>query len=73
MFGAMFSQVTDPFSHHMHRPLCKQMAEFDGANKVKVGSDEYTADHILIAVGGTPSFPPIEGKIFQSSPQRCET
>lgn len=37
------------------------MAEFDGANKVKVGSDEYTADHILIAVGGTPSFPPIEG------------
>ena len=41
--------------------LLLQFAKFVAKDRVAVGSDEYTADHILIAVGGEPSFPPIEG------------
>jgi hypothetical protein len=38
-----------------------QYGSFVGPNRVKVGEDEYTADHILIAVGGSPSFPDLPG------------
>lgn len=36
-------------------------ASFEGNNKVKVGEQIYTADNILIAVGGKPSLPSIPG------------
>lgn len=36
-------------------------ASFSGTNKVTVGDKTYTADHILIAVGGKPSMPRIPG------------
>ncbi len=32
-----------------------------GENKVSVGDEVYTADHILIAVGGHPTWPQIPG------------
>lgn len=37
------------------------LASFAGPNSVKVGDETYTADHVLIAVGGKPSAPPFEG------------
>jgi len=36
-------------------------ASFSGSNKVTVEGKTYTADHILIAVGGKPSMPQIPG------------
>jgi len=36
-------------------------ASFSGPNEVTVGADKYTADHILIAVGGKPNVPVIPG------------
>jgi len=38
-----------------------QAASFVGPKTVAVAGNEYTADHILIAVGGVPSLPPISG------------
>jgi glutathione reductase (NADPH) len=38
-----------------------QEAVFTGPKAVRVGNQEYTADHILIAVGGKPSMPRISG------------
>ncbi|KAJ8611965.1 hypothetical protein CTAYLR_004341 [Chrysophaeum taylorii] len=32
-------------------------ASFDGATAVRVGEKVYTADHVLVAVGGTPTVP----------------
>ena len=32
-----------------------------GRNEVSVGGETYTADHILVAVGGKPTFPDMEG------------
>lgn len=37
------------------------MAKFVGAKKVVVEGVEYTADHVMIAVGGTPSMPDVPG------------
>lgn len=37
------------------------MAAFSGENKLTVNGADYTADHILIAVGGKPVFPQMEG------------
>lgn len=37
------------------------LAAFSGPNSVTVQGAEYTADHILIAVGGKPVFPNMEG------------
>lgn len=36
-------------------------AKFINSNTVEVNGEQYTADHILIAVGGRPSIPNIEG------------
>lgn len=41
--------------------LHTQEAVFTGPKAVRVGDQEYTADHILIAVGGKPSLPRISG------------
>jgi len=38
-----------------------QAASFSGPKALTVGGKEYTADHILIAVGGQPSVPAIAG------------
>lgn len=37
------------------------MAKFVGPKKVVVEGVEYTADHVMIAVGGTPSMPDVPG------------
>ncbi len=39
----------------------KGYARFTGSNSVKVNSDTYTADHIVIATGGEPVVPSIPG------------
>lgn len=39
-----------------------KMATFVDKKKVSVEGVEYTADHILVAVGGRPMFPDIPGK-----------
>ncbi len=36
-------------------------ARFSGAKRVAVGHDEYSADHILVATGGRPVIPDIDG------------
>ncbi len=41
--------------------LIKGAASFVDAHRVKVGDKSYTAEHILIATGGTPFKPNIEG------------
>lgn len=43
-------------------PHAWQMASFVDKKKVVVEGVEYTADHILIAVGGRPMMPDIPGK-----------
>jgi pyruvate/2-oxoglutarate dehydrogenase complex dihydrolipoamide dehydrogenase (E3) component len=64
------TRSTPLHSHTSSRPLlqlhcycaaAEQYGSFVGPNRVKVGEDEYTADHILIAVGGSPSFPDLPG------------
>jgi glutathione reductase (NADPH) len=35
---------------------------FKDARTIKVGDDEYSAEHIVVAVGGAPLRPPIEGR-----------
>ena len=37
------------------------LASFVSNNEVKVGDATYTADHVLVAVGGAPSFPDLDG------------
>lgn len=37
------------------------VGSFSGPKEVTVGDKKYTADHILIAVGGKPNIPPFEG------------
>ena len=38
-----------------------QYGSFVGPKTVRVDGAEYTADHILVAVGGRPTMPPMEG------------
>jgi hypothetical protein len=38
-----------------------QTARFVGPRALSVGGVEYTADHVLIAVGGVPKMPPLPG------------
>lgn len=38
-----------------------QYGSFVGPNTVQVAGVKYTADHILIAVGGRPTMPTVEG------------
>lgn len=38
-----------------------QYGSFVGPKTVRVEGVDYTADHILVAVGGKPSAPPVEG------------
>lgn len=38
-----------------------QYGSFVGPKTVRVDGVDYTADHILIAVGGKPSLPDLEG------------
>lgn len=41
--------------------VCVQHGYFVGPKTVRVEGVDYTADHILVAVGGRPKMPPIEG------------
>ena len=41
--------------------LIRGEGKFVDKNKVSVGSEVYSADHILIAVGGYPTWPSIPG------------
>ena len=41
--------------------LINGFGSFSGAKSVSVNGVEYTADHVLIAVGGKPSLPNIPG------------
>lgn len=40
---------------------CTQYGSFVGPKTVRVEGVDYTADHILVAVGGKPTMPPVEG------------
>lgn len=42
--------------------LIEGLASFDSPTEVRVGDAVYTADHIMIATGGVPTFPEIPGK-----------
>lgn len=41
--------------------LVRGHAQFKDAHTVTVGTEEYVADHIIIATGSSPKMPPIEG------------
>lgn len=41
--------------------IIDELASFTGPKELKAGDNTYTADHILIAVGGKPFFPSIPG------------
>ncbi|WP_299323044.1 FAD-dependent oxidoreductase, partial [uncultured Gemella sp.] len=44
--------------------LVKGYAKFVNKNTVEVNGEQYTADHILIATGGQPTIPNVEGAEF---------
>jgi NADPH-dependent 2,4-dienoyl-CoA reductase/sulfur reductase-like enzyme len=48
-------------THHTPHIPTHQAASFKGPKALTVGDKEYTADHILIAVGGQPKVPDIPG------------
>jgi glutathione reductase (NADPH) len=44
--------------------MCYLFFHFSGDRKVVVGTDIYSADHVLISVGGHPTWPTIPGSEF---------
>lgn len=48
-------------SAYVHVSLFLQLGSFVGPKTVRVEGVDYSADHILIAVGGQPSLPVFEG------------
>jgi pyruvate/2-oxoglutarate dehydrogenase complex dihydrolipoamide dehydrogenase (E3) component len=48
-------------------------ASFVGPKEVRVGDKTYTADHILVAVGGTPAMPDFPGARRRRPPMRASS
>lgn len=61
---AYIKRLNDIYFNNLQKSkveLIRGTAKFIAENKITVGSDVYSADHILVAVGGYPAWPNIPG------------
>ena len=61
---AYIKRLNDIYFNNLNKSkveLIRGQGTFVDKNKIAVGDDVYTADHILIAVGGYPNWPEIPG------------
>merc|ERR1719150_2900145 len=61
---AYIKRLNDIYFNNLNKSkveLIRGQGTFVDKNKIAVGDDVYSADHILIAVGGYPNWPEIPG------------